>query len=87
MNDMAELCHMSPGYFSKVFRREMGENFSDYLQRQKVIKAKKELEGTTESITQIALDLGFQDPGYFIKVFKKYEGITPSVFRKYHLQK
>lgn len=87
LKDMAELCHLSPGYFSKLFRREMGENYSDYLQRQKVIKAKKELEGTTESITQIALNLGYQDPGYFIKVFKKYEGITPSAFRKYHLQK
>jgi len=87
LNDMAELCHLSPGYFSKVFRRELGENYSDYLQRQKVIKAKKALETTKDSITQIALDLGFQDTGYFIKVFKKYEGLTPSAFRRYHLQK
>ena len=45
------------------------------------------LSNITTGLALIALNLGYQDPGYFIKVFKKYEGITPNAFRKYYSQK
>lgn len=83
LNQMAKLCHTSEGYFSRLFKKEMGENFSDYVSRMKINLSKKLLETTDLSVTEISNDLGFSDAGYFIKRFKKQEGITPALFRKY----
>lgn len=82
MTDMAALCHLSPSYFSKLFLKEVGENYTDYLNRIKINWAKEMLRSTAKTITQISIELGFQDSSYFVKVFKKYEGIAPSVYRK-----
>ena len=83
MNNMAQLCHLSPSYFSRLFRRELGENFINYVNRQKVQWAKTRLRNTNDSVNQIALDLGYMDSSYFINVFKKFEGITPLVYRQH----
>ena len=82
MQDMAKLCHLSPSYFSKLFLREVGENFTDYLNRKKITWAKEALRNTDTNINLIALELGFQDNSYFVKVFKKYVGITPTQYRQ-----
>lgn len=81
MDNMAYLCNISPGYFSKIFKRETGENFSNYVNIVKLNKAKELLETTNEPVINISLDLGFEDCGYFIKVFKKYIGETPAHYR------
>lgn len=83
MNNMAQLCHLSQSYFSRLFRRELGENFINYVNRQKVQWAKERLRETNDSVNQIALDLGYMDSSYFINVFKKFEGITPLVYRQH----
>ena len=82
MSQMAELCHLSASYFSKLFLRELGENFTDYVKRQKVRWAKEMLRGTSKSVTEISDELGFLDSSYFIKVFKAFEGITPLSYRQ-----
>jgi ligand-binding sensor protein/AraC-like DNA-binding protein len=82
MKDMAELCHLSPSYFSKLFLKELGENYTDYINRKKVTWAKEALKNSDENVTRIAMSLGYQDTSYFVKVFKRYEGITPTVYRK-----
>ncbi|MCL2856258.1 MAG: PocR ligand-binding domain-containing protein [Oscillospiraceae bacterium] len=79
----ASLCHISASHFSRLFAKETGENFSRFISRQKVEWAKHLLEHTDLSITQISEDLGFGEPGYFIKTFKKYEAVTPTTYRKY----
>lgn len=79
----AELCHLSPSYFSRLFAKETSENFTVYLARLKIKWAKKLLEATDMPISQISDELGFNESGYFIKTFKKYEDITPAVYRKY----
>jgi len=81
MEKMAYLCNISPGYFSKIFKRETGETFSSYVNIVKLKRAKEMLETTDEPIVNISLDLGYEDCGYFIKVFKKYIGKTPSNYR------
>lgn len=81
---MADLCHISPSYFSRLFAKETGENFSSYLARLKMKWAKQLLEATDIPVSQISSELGFNEPGYFIKIFKKYEGTTPAVYRKYY---
>ena len=83
MREMAALCHLSPSYFSKLFLREIGENFTDWVNRRKISWAKELLRDTGTSITSIGTSLGFMDTSYFIKVFKKFEGITPLVYRQH----
>ena len=83
MNEMANLCHLSPSYFSRLFTREMGEGFTNYVNRQKVELAKHELRGTSKSISQIATELGYLNISHFINLFKRFEGITPLVYRQH----
>lgn len=80
---MANVCHVSPSYFSRLFAKKIGENFSTYLGKLKIEWAKNLLEETDMHINEISEELGFSESGYFIKIFKKYEGVTPSLYRKY----
>ncbi|MEG0842981.1 MAG: PocR ligand-binding domain-containing protein [Romboutsia sp.] len=82
--DMANLCHISQSYFSRLFVKETGEKFSSYISRLKIGWAKSILEETDIPIVQISEELGFNEPGYFIKMFRKHEGVTPSVYRRYY---
>lgn len=79
----SSLCHLSPSYFSKIFTKETGRNFTSYISELKIEWSKIMLESTDTTISQISDDLGFSDSGYFIKIFKKHEGLTPSVYRKH----
>ena len=84
MKDMATLCHLSPSYFSRLFGREMGENFVSYVNRKKVQLAKSILRETNKSVSQIASELNYKDSSHFINLFKRFEGITPQVYRQYN---
>ncbi|MEV3029098.1 PocR ligand-binding domain-containing protein [Paenibacillus larvae] len=79
--EMAKLCHISSSYFSRIFTKETGENFSVFVPRLKIEWSKQLLETTELSINQISDKLGFCDAGYFIKTFKKFENLTPAVYR------
>ena len=83
MNSMAELCHLSPSYFSRLFGREAGENYNSYVNRQKINASKRLLRETNKTVSQIAFDLGYQDVSHYISLFKRFEGITPTVYRQY----
>lgn len=83
MKEMAELCHLSPSYFSRLFNREVGETFVNYINRQKIELAKEQLRGTRKSVTQIAGDVGYLNVSNFIAVFKRMEGVTPSIYRQH----
>lgn len=81
LQSMAQLCHISPSYFSRAFTKEIGDNFSVFIPRLKIEWAKQLLEGTNQPVNQISNDLGFCDAGYFIKMFRKHENVTPAVYR------
>ncbi|MDU1845401.1 MAG: PocR ligand-binding domain-containing protein [Niallia nealsonii] len=84
---IADLCHISSSYFSRLFVKETGMNFSTFISLQKIEWSKQLLEKTGLSIAQISDELGFNEPGYYIKIFKKYENVTPNVYRKYYQEK
>lgn len=79
---MASLCNISPSYFSKLFKREIKENFASYVNKVKIEKVKELLQNSDTPVINISIDLGFEDCGYFIKVFKKIENVTPAIYRK-----
>ena len=81
---MASICNLSPCYFSKVFKKAVGVNFVSYVNDTKINKAKELLENTDIPVLNVALDLGFDDCGYFIRVFKKSQGVTPKKYREVH---
>lgn len=87
MKEMAELCHLSSSYFCRLFTRETGENFVNYINRQKVELAKRLLVETNLSVSQITGEIGYLNTSHFIEVFKRMEGVTPSAYRKYMFNK
>jgi len=85
LKEMAKLCHISSSYFSRIFTKETGENFSIFVARLKIEWAKQLLESTDAPINQVSDDLGFCDTGYFIKTFKRFENLTPAVYRNMYM--
>jgi AraC-like DNA-binding protein len=81
LEEYAALCHMSLSTFKRNFQKVFNEPPRRWLTRNKITLARNMLESTDKSITQIALDCGFEDPSHFIKVFKKYQLTTPQVYR------
>ncbi len=73
---------LTPTYFSKVFREEMGCTYSFYLGRLRVDEARYLLLTSNMPIVEICTLCGFEDQSYFTKVFKKYTGVTPSQCRE-----
>lgn len=72
-------------YLSRIFKSVTGYSFKEYIILQRISKAKNYLYFTTEDITQVGLHSGFNNTNHFIKLFKKYEGITPYQYRKHIL--
>ncbi len=83
MKAMANLCHLSESYFSRLFCKEIGENFTNYVTRQKINRAKKLLRDSNLNIAQITREIGYTDASHFIRLFKRFEGVTPTVYRQY----
>jgi len=82
LDDVSKIVNISPYYFSKVFKDEAEENFIEYLTRKRMESAKTLLIKPELSIKEICVMIGYSDPNYFSRVFKKYEGITPSEYRE-----
>jgi two-component system response regulator YesN len=82
LKKMAGAVGINPFYLSHLFRKEMGISFLEYLTSVRLSIAKKLLKQTSLSIIQICLEVGYQDPSHFAKIFKKKEGIRPTEYRK-----
>ncbi len=72
---------MSPNYLSDLLKKETGRNAQEHIHHYVVEKAKTSLLSTTDSISQIAYELGFEYPQHFSKLFKKKTSISPAEYR------
>ena len=81
LDDISRLMNLSPYYFSKLFKERTGENFVEFLTRVCIDKAKEMLESPEKSIKEICSEVGYSDPNYFSRIFKKVVGIPPTEYR------
>ena len=79
---LADKFHVSAIYVSKSVKKVSGISFIDYLNRLRIDEAKQLLSKTDKSVRDIAGETGYDSDKNFIRVFKKYEGVTPGQFRK-----
>ena len=81
LKEISAVAGLSPPYFSTIFKDEMGENLSKYLNRLRVEKASRLLLETDMSLAEIAACCCFEDQSWFSKIFKAYTGISPGKYR------
>lgn len=82
LESVAAAVGLSPCHLSRVFRQETGESIVDYIQRERVEAAKHMLIYSDATLSAISQYLYFSTQSYFIRIFKKYTGITPGQYRK-----
>jgi signal transduction histidine kinase/AraC-like DNA-binding protein len=75
--EIAQSVGISEDYLSRLFHRELGISPWDYLNRYRILKARMLLATTSHSIGAIARQVGFKDPAYFSRVFRKVVGMSP----------
>lgn len=80
--DVSREVDISPYYFSKIFKEETGENFIEYLTNIRIDKAKDLLAETDLSMKEICAQIGYSDPNYFSRAFKKNVGVTPTEYKE-----
>lgn len=82
LNEVASSVNLSPYYFSRVFKKYTGDNFSKFLLKIRIGKAKELLADKNNSIKKVAYLVGFNDPNYFSKVFHNTTGIKASEYKE-----
>lgn len=80
LEDLSRAAGMTPKYFCRFFSEMTNKTPIEYLNYYRIESACEQLITTNYSITDVALNCGFNDTSYFIKIFKKHRGITPKQY-------
>jgi AraC-like DNA-binding protein len=83
LGEVARAVNTSTFYFCKMFKRATGLNFTDYLSRVRIEKAKNLLINPNLRVSEIAYEVGFQSLTHFNRVFRKLVGESPTDFRRH----
>lgn len=81
LESVAAYVHKTPAYISRVFKNELGCNFSDYLTEKRMRLAAELLAEPDVKVYQIAAQCGYADTSNFIRVFKRFYGVRPAEYR------
>lgn len=81
LEEVADMLHINSSYFSRLFKRETGYNFIQYVTTAKMERAKELLSRSNMSVEEVAARLGYENKSYFAKLFKKHIGGTPGEYR------
>lgn len=82
LEDICEQISVSKNYFCYLFKRETGMSLWNYLTEIRLRHAKQLLKETEMKSYQVAFEVGYENPSYFSKLFKQYEGMTPNEYRR-----
>lgn len=80
-SEVALACEMSPSRFCREFKAAFGATYVEYLARHRINEAKRLLTNLSMSVTDVAAAVGFTDPSYFTRVFRKIAGSSPTEYR------
>ncbi|KHD84466.1 helix-turn-helix domain-containing protein [Heyndrickxia ginsengihumi] len=81
VKEIADMFSFNADHLTRLFKKRIGMSTKKYINTLKLNKAKELLCTTNKTIKEISYELNFKDEKYFMKLFKNYEGITPSQFR------
>lgn len=82
LHQAAGISGLSEAYFSTFFRQKVGVRFRDWRAHQKVLHAIELFETRNQTITKVAMDVGFSDLRTFQRAFKRHTGLTPRDFKR-----
>ena len=81
LNNLSEQLSVTPSYLSRLFKKEMNLTLTEYVNKKRIEQAVYLLNNSDSQVQSIAFECGIQDVNYFIKLFKKQTGLTPSQYR------
>lgn len=82
LEEMAKIAKISPYYFHRLFHAYVGVTVTEYAKQLRVDRARERLQYSDAAITEIALDVGYETPSSFNKVFQQVMGQSPREYRK-----
>lgn len=82
LEDLAENTFLSKYHFHRIFNEATGVSVMEYIRRRRLIHAAERLTGTSDGITDIAMEYQFDSLDGFSRAFKRYYGISPGKYRK-----
>lgn len=82
LDEVSREVNISPYYFSKLFKDSTDQNFIEYLTNLRMEKARELLLTTESSMKEICVAVGYADPNYFSRIFKKNTGVTPTEYKE-----
>ncbi|TYP78158.1 helix-turn-helix domain-containing protein [Paenibacillus methanolicus] len=82
VNGIGDAFDLKGSYLSRLFKNQTGEGLLDYIHKTRIAQAKAMIRVKRESITEISRMVGYNDAATFIRVFKKYEGVTPGKYKE-----
>lgn len=82
LEEIAAKINITPEYLSRLFTKEIGKSFSDYVKEYRIEKARQLLLNDKMKIYEIAEKVGYSDPKYFCKIFKEVTGLSPKEYMK-----
>jgi two-component system response regulator YesN len=82
LNEMAEQVYLTSTYICLIFKQETGETINEYLTKTRLEKAKELLKDPLQKLNHIGQSVGYPDPSYFTRLFKKHTGLTPTEYRE-----
>lgn len=86
LEEIAKVALLSKHYFQRVFHVVIGMTVTDYIRNRKLSLAAEELLTTNKTVTEVALDYGYESTDAFTKAFRRLHGVTPSAIRKREAQ-
>ncbi len=87
VNIYAKQLNISAPYLNRLIKEFYDKNASDFINDRNILEAKRFLKFSPKSIKEIAFDLGFDDPSYFSRFFKKKTELTPLQYRNQNIKK